>query len=213
MANTKKAVNKTIVLAWLTISREKIVVFCKLWGGLTYFDIKITLSNQQKRYEMKNVKKTETHFDWSTLFLCQSRSILPKPIKGTSMRYSVLFMMKAFKFLRGLFEKKEKKDKREEEMRKERMRTEREKQLFNLIEEMEEGFRWLEERNRRKAIDRRRKKMEIALDEERKKRKFRALCQFFERRGYEFYTRTPMVKMGDLYPDLKEFMSPTENRA
>ena len=180
---------------------------------MTYFDIEITSSNQQKRYEMKNVKKIETHFDWATLFLCQSRSILPKPIKGTSTCYSVLFTMKAFKFLRGLFGKKEKKDKREEEMRKERMRTEREKQLFNLIEEMEEDFRWFEERNRRKAIDRRRKKMEVELDEERKKRKFRALCQFLERRGYEFFTRTPMVKMGDQYPDLWEFIPPTENRA
>ena len=63
------------------------------------------------------------------------------------------------------------------------MRTEREKQLLDLVEEMEEDFRWFEERNRRMAIDRRRKKMEIELDEERQKRKFRALCQFFERRG------------------------------
>ena len=90
------------------------------------------------------------------------------------------------------------------------MRTERENQLFNLIEEMEEDFPWFEEKNRRKAIIRR-KKMEI--EEERKRRKFKVLCEFFERRGYEFYTRTPMVKMGDLYPDLKEFMPPTENRA
>ena len=135
----------------------------------------------------------------------------PKPIKGTSTRYSVLFTMKAFKFLRGLLgsTKKDKKDKREKEIRKEKMRTERENYLFNLIEEMEEHFRWFEERNRRKAIDRRRKKMEIELEEERKKRKFHALCQFFERRGYEFYTRTPMIKMGDLYLDLREFIPPT----
>ena len=53
----------------------------------------------------------------------------------------------------------------------------------------------------------------VEMKEERKKRKFHALCQFFERRGYEFYTRTPMVKMGDIYPDLREFMPPTENRA
>ena len=39
------------------------------------------------------------------------------------------------------------------------------------------------------------------------------LCSFFERRGYEFYTRTPMVKMGTLYPDLSEFVPPTANRA
>ena len=147
---------------------------------------------------------------WTTLFLCQSRSILPKPIKGTSARYSVLFTMKAFKFIRGLFGKKEKKDRREEEMRKEKMRTEREKQLFDLIEEMEEDFRWFEERSRRKAMNRR-KKME--MEEERKRRKFYALCEFFERRGYEFFTRTPMVKMGDLYPDLKDFIPPTENRS
>ena len=51
------------------------------------------------------------------------------------------------------------------------------------------------------------------MEEDRKKRKFKALCEFFERRGYEFYTRTPMVKMGGIYPDFKEFMPPTENRA
>ena len=122
--------------------------------------------------------------------------------------------MKAIKFLRGLFgsTKKEKKDRREEEIRKEKM-TEREKQLFDLIEEMEEDFRWFEERNRRKALDRRRKKMEMEMGEERKKRKFKALCEFFERRGYEFYTSTQMVKMGDMYPNLEDFMPPTENRA
>ena len=80
--------------------------------------------------------------------------------------------MKAFKFIRGLFGKKEKKDRREEAMRKEKMRTERENQLFNLIEEMEEDFRWFEEKNSRKAMNRR-KKMEI--EEERKRRKFHAL--------------------------------------
>ena len=162
--------------------------------------------------EPKNVKKTETHFDWSTLFLCQSRSILPKAYKRNVNALFCLFTMKAFKFLRGLFgsTKKEKKDKREEEMRKERMRTEREKQLLDLIEEMEEDFRWFEERNRRKAIDRR-KKMEI--EEERKRRKFRALYEFFERRGNEFYTRTAILKIGDLYPDLLEFIPPTKNQS
>ena len=99
-------------------------------------------------------------------------------------------------------------------MRKEKMRTERENQLFNLIEEMEEDFRWFEERNRRKALHRRRKKEEIEeMEEERKRRKYRALCEFFERRGYEFFTRTPMVKMRDLYPDLREFMPATGNRS
>ena len=83
VVSIKKAVNKTIVLAWLTMSREeKSSPFYRLWGGLTYFDIEITWSNQQKRYEIKNVKETQTHFDWATLFLCQSRSILPKSIKG-----------------------------------------------------------------------------------------------------------------------------------
>ena len=154
----------------------------------------------------KNVKKTETYFDWSTLFLNQSRSILPKAYKRNVNALFYLFTMKAFKFLRGLFgsTKKEKKDRREEEMRKEKMRTERENQLFDLIEEMEGDFRWFEKRNRRKAMNRR-KNMEIE-DE-------RTLCQFFERRGYEFYTCTPMVMMGDLYLDFKDFMPPTVNRA
>ena len=53
---------------------------------------------------------------------------------------------------------------------------------------------------------------EELVEEERKERR-KALCAFFERRGYEFYTRTPIVKMGNLYPDLSEFMPPTENVA
>ena len=72
------------------------------------------------------------------------------------MRYSVLFTMKAFKFLRGLFGKK---DRRKKEM----------KEWENFFMELE---RCLEE-----------------MEEERKKKKFKALCEFFERRGYEFFTR------------------------
>ena len=112
---------------------------------MTYFDSELTLSNQKKRNETKNVKKTETHFDWSTLILNQSRSILPKAYKRNFNALFCLFTMKAFKFIRGLFGKK---DRREEEIRKEKMRTERENQLFNLIEEMEEEFRRFEEKNR-----------------------------------------------------------------
>ena len=91
--------------------------------------------------------------------------------------------MKAFKFLRGLFgsTKKEKKDRREEEMRKEKMRTEREKQLFDLIEEMEEDFRWFEERNRRKALDRRRKKMEMEMGKKERKESSKPSASFFNR--------------------------------
>ena len=114
--------------------------------------------------------------------------------------------MKALKFLHGLFSDK----------RKEKMRAEWQNHLNLLLEKEMEEERRLEEKNRRKAIDRRTKEMEefenffqeleeiLRLEEiekmekERKKRKFRALCQFFERRGYEFYTRTPMVKIGDL---------------
>ena len=120
--------------------------------------------------------------------------------------------MKPVKFFRRLFGLS-KKEKREEE--KQRMRSERENRLFDLVEEMEEEFERIvrfEERNRRRVVDRR-KKMELELEEERKRRKFYDLCQFFERRGYEFFTRTPMVKMGDLYPDLEQFVPPTSNRA
>ena len=119
--------------------------------------------------------------------------------------------MKPNKFSRRLFGLT-KKEKREEEMQKEKIRSERENRLFDLVEEMEEEFQRFEERNRRrKAIDRR-KKMELELEEQRKRRKFYDLCQFFERRGYEFFTRSPMVKMRDLYPDLDEFVPPTNNR-
>ena len=178
---------------------------------------------------MKNVKKTETYFDWSTLFLCQSRSILPKAYKRNvriidisfHSRYlksriqkqcqHVLSTMKPNTFFRRLFGLT-KKEKREEEMQKEKMRSERENRLFDLVEEIEEELQRFEERNkRRKAIDRR-KKMELEVEEERKRRKFYDLCQFFERRGYEFFTRTPILKMGDLYPDLDEFVPPTNNR-
>ena len=152
------------------------------------------------------------HFDCSTL-MNQSRSILPKAYKRNFNALFCLFTMNPFKFLRGLFGKKKKKDRREEEMRKEKMRTERENQLFNLIEEMKEEFRRFEEKNRRKELDRRWKKMEMEMEEKRKRRKVHVLYQFFERRGYEFYTHTQMVKVEDLYPDLKDFMPPTENRA
>ena len=78
---------------------------------MTYFDRELTSPNQQKRYETKNVKKTETHFDWATLILNQSRSILPKPIKRNFNASFCLFTMKAFKFLRGLFGKKDRRKK------------------------------------------------------------------------------------------------------
>ena len=61
--------------------------------------------------------------------------------------------------------------------RKEKMRVEWQNHLNLLIEKEMEEERRLEE----------------------KKVKFKALCEFFERRGYEFYTRTPMVKMGGIY--------------
>ena len=68
---------------------------------------------------MKNVKKTETYFDWSTLFLCQSRSILSKVYKrrrafSLLYRFPLLYRaMKVLRFLCGLFgEKKEKEDRR-----------------------------------------------------------------------------------------------------
>ena len=121
--------------------------------------------------------------------------------------------MKPGKFFRRLFGLS-KKEKREEE--KQSMRSERENRLFDLVEEMEEEFERIvifEERNRRRRAVDRRKKMELELEEERKRRKFYDLCQFFERRGYEFFTRTTMVKMGDLYPDLQEFVPPTSNQA
>ena len=119
--------------------------------------------------------------------------------------------MKPNKFFRRLFGLT-KKEKREEEMQKEKMRSERENRLFDLVEEIEEELQRFEEKNRRRKAIERRKKMELELEEERKRRKFYDLCQFFERRGYEFFTRTPMVKMGDLYPDLDEFVPPTNNR-
>ena len=160
---------------------------------------------------MKNVKKTEMYFDWSTLFLCQSRSILPEAYKRSANGLLFLSTMKPIKFFRRLFGLS-KKEKREEE--KQKMRSEWENRLFNLLEEMEEEFerfeRFEERNRRRRAIDRR-KKMELELEEERKRRKFYDLCQFFERRGYEFFTRTPLLKMGDLYPDLEEFVPPTNN--
>ena len=93
--------------------------------------------------------------------------------------------MNTFKFIRGLFGKKDRRKKEMEEWQ-------------NFLMELEEVLR-LEEIEE--------------MEEERKKRKFKALCEFFERRGYEFYTRTPMVKMGGLYPDLREFMPPTGNRS
>ena len=161
---------------------------------------------------MKNVKKSETCFDWPTLFLCQSRSILPETYKRSVNGLLFLSTMKPGKLFRRLFGLS-KKEKREEE--KQRMRTEWENRLFNLVEEMEEEFESLvrfEERNRRRRAVDRRKKMELELEEERKRRKFYDLCQFFERRGYEFFTRTPLLKMGDLYPDLDEFVPPTNNR-
>ena len=37
-------------------------------------------------------------------------------------------------------------------------------------------------------------------------------CEFFDRWRYEFYTRNPMVQIGNMYPDLREFIPPTENR-
>ena len=162
---------------------------------------------------MKNVKKPETCFDWLTLFLGQSRSILPEAYKRSVNGLLFLSTMKPGKFFRRLFGLS-KKEKREEE--KQSMRSERENRLFDLVEEMEEEFERIvrfEERNRRRrrAVDRR-KKMELELEEERKRRKFYDLSQFFERRGYEFFTRTTMVKMGDLYPDLQEFVPPTNNR-
>ena len=47
VATAKKAVNKTIVLAWLTMSREENAPsFYTVWGGLTYFGIEITSTNQ-----------------------------------------------------------------------------------------------------------------------------------------------------------------------
>ena len=162
---------------------------------------------------MKNVKKPETCFDWLTLFLCQSRSILPEAYKRSVDGLLFLSTMKPSKFFRRLFGLS-KKEKREDE--KQRMRTEWENRLFNLVEEMEEEFESLvrfEERNRRRRAVDRRKKMELELEEERKRRKFYDLCQLFERRGYEFFTRTPLLKMGDLYPDLDEFVPPTNNRA
>ena len=119
--------------------------------------------------------------------------------------------MKPGKFFRRLFGLS-KKEKREEE--KQKMRSERENRLFNLVEEMEEEFERIvrfEERNRRRRAVDRRKKMELELEEERKRRKFYDLCQVFERKGYEFFTRTPLVKMGDPYPDLEEFVPPTNN--
>ena len=128
------------------------------------------------------------------------------------MGHCFLSTMKPGKFFRRLFGLS-KKEKREEE--KQRMRTERENRLFDLVEEMEEEFERIvrfEERNRRRRAVDRRKKMELELEEERKRRKFYDLCQFFERRGYEFFTRTTMVKMGDLYPNLDEFVPPTNNR-
>ena len=160
---------------------------------------------------MKHVKKSETCFDWSTLFLCQSRSILPEAYKRSVNGLLFLSTMKPGKFFRRLFGLS-KKEKREEE--KQRMRSEWENRLFNLVEEMEEEFERFErfeERNRRRRAVDRRKKMELELEEERKRRKFYDLCQFFERRGYEFFTRTPLLKMGDLYPDLQEFVPPTNN--
>ena len=87
--------------------------------------------------------------------------------------------MKPSKFFRRLFGLS-KKEKREEE--KQRMRTQWENRLFNLVEEMEEEFESLvrfEERNRRRRAVDRRKKMELELEEERKRRKFYDLCQFF----------------------------------
>ena len=161
---------------------------------------------------MKNVKKPETYFGWLTLFLCQSRSILPEAYKRSVGGLLFLSTMKPGKFFRRLFGLS-KKEKREE---KQSMRSERENRLFDLVEEMEEEFERIvrfEERNRRRRVVDRRKKMELELEEERKRRKFYDLGQFFERRGYEFFTRTTMVKMGDLYPDLQEFVPPTSNRA
>ena len=107
---------------------------------------------------MKNVKKPETCFDWSTLFLCQSRPILPEPYKRSVNGLLFLSTMKPIKFFRRLFGLS-KKEKREEE--KQKMRSEWENRLFNLVEEMEEEFerfeRFEERNRRRRAIDRRKK--------------------------------------------------------
>ena len=161
---------------------------------------------------MKNVKKSETCFDWIPPILYRSRSILPEAYKRSVNGLLFLSTMKPIKFFRRLFGLS-KKEKREEE--KQKMRSEWENRLFNLVEEMEEEFERFErfeERNRRRRAVDRRKKMELELEEERKRRKFYDLCQFFERRGYEFFTRTPLLKMGDLYSDLEEFVPPTNNR-
>ena len=82
VATAKKAVNKTMVLAWLTMSREEgVPSIYTLWGGLTYFNIELAVPNQYYRYEMKNVKKPETYFDWVPPILCRSRPILPRAYK------------------------------------------------------------------------------------------------------------------------------------
>jgi len=39
----------------------------------------------------------------------------------------------------------------------------------------------------------------------------RIMVDFFLRRGYDYHTKRQVVKMGNLYPDLSEFMPPTMN--
>ena len=39
------------------------------------------------------------------------------------------------------------------------------------------------------------------------------MVTFYLRRGYDYHTRQPAVKMGNLYPDLSEFIPSTMNCA
>ena len=39
------------------------------------------------------------------------------------------------------------------------------------------------------------------------------MVEFYLRRGYDYHTRQPVVKMGNLYPELSEFIPPTMNSA
>ena len=68
-------------------------------------------------------------------------------------------------------------------------------------------------KSKQRSNDDRIREEEELVEEEVKNHRRKALCAFFERRGYEYYTRTPIVKMGNIYPDLSEFMPPTENVA
>ena len=61
---------------------KKLTSFYRVGRGLTYFDSELTLTNQNSFKFSSHSCFQNASIDWFTLILYQSRSILPKPIKG-----------------------------------------------------------------------------------------------------------------------------------